>query len=161
MPLNVVKNGQQLALDPTGNLLVNDGLVNFPQVVDMGDAGSHVAAAFIGGTQTTPKGAKSLVVQVVTGASTATWQPIIDVSMDGGTTWLRTHPVPTSVTASSVTANWSFSCPVQAFNNFGAAGATIQVVANVNMQLAPLWRIEYNNSAATNFSITSAKAMYN
>lgn len=162
--LNAVKNGQQLSLDSSGNLLVNDGQVssNFPQVVDMGDAGAHTAASFVGATQTVPKGAKSMVVQIVTGASTATWTPLLTVSLDGGTTWSRTHPVPASATASSVTADWSISSPAQSLStNFGVGGATIQIIAAVNMQLPTLWHIEYGNTAAAAFSITTSKVMYN
>lgn len=134
---------------------------NFPQVVDLGDSGAHAAAAFVGATQTVPKGARNFVVTIITGASTATWQPLLNISVDGGVTWLRTHPVPTSATASSVFAAWSWSVPGASFStNFGPAGATLQFIGNVVLPPPPLWHIEYTNSGATGFNITSSKVFY-
>lgn len=148
-----------LPLPAGASTLAGQVAANFPQVVDMGDAGAHVAAAFFGASQSPPKGARSFIVRLQTAASTATWQPILNVSYDG-VNWIRASGVPTSATASSVEAVLSVSVPAMAIAAFQTTGATLQIIANLALGMPLFWRIEYANSGATGFTINIAKVLY-
>lgn len=132
--------------------------------VTMGDTGAKTAS-FAGATQTNfnARGAKILVLLSTVTGTTPTLTAQLQVSPDGGTTWLNYGPASTAVTATGNTILFDVYP-----TNETVAGATPAALTTgatqtvqINGVLPRTWRLNYTIGGTTpSFTFTNAYAAY-